>query len=132
MILPPALCVGHTHPRSPTVIPFEKIAAELARMCEVAGVQCRQVVMDPELTLEHERDPRRYAQVVMEDGRFEFAKQITWLPFRHRIGLYAHEIGHCLAPSGGEDEADWAAWERLGLYIRYDRKWPGKGLQCAG
>jgi hypothetical protein len=61
----------------------------------------------------------------------EFAQAVVELSPAHRLGLYAHETGHLLDPQGGEDEADAAALRVLGVQVRYDHRWPGKGLQFA-
>jgi hypothetical protein len=61
----------------------------------------------------------------------EFAGAMRELPPEHRLGLYAHEVGHLLFPSGGEADADIAAYGLLGVHIGYDHRWPGKGLQVA-
>lgn len=83
------------------------------------------------LDAEHEENPRRYAQVIPQQRRFEFARAILWLPPEHREGLLAHEVGHVLDPEADEDGADAAARRVTGVDIGYDRRWPGKGLQVA-
>jgi hypothetical protein len=85
---------------------------------------------DP-LDREHAKNPRRYAQVIPELRRFEFARAMLQLPRCHRLGLLAHEIGHVLDPSASEVGADRIAGQVLGVKIGYDRRWPGKGLQVA-
>ncbi len=79
----------------------------------------------------HDQDPRRYGQVITDTRTFEFATATLQLPYCHRLGLFAHEVGHVLVPSAGEDRADRASAEVLGIRIGYDRRWPGKGLQFA-
>lgn len=80
---------------------------------------------------EHRRNPRRYAQVDLSKNTFEFSRAILWLPVEQRMGVLAHEVGHVLVPGGSEEQADLAAARYLGIAIRYDRRWPGKGLQMA-
>ena len=79
----------------------------------------------------HANNPRRYAQVGAEDRVFEFATATLQLPYCHRRGLLAHEVGHVIAPDASEDETDAAAARVLGIEIAYDGRWPGKGLQFA-
>jgi hypothetical protein len=109
------------------------LSADLSRMLEQAGFVPEEAtaVRHAPLDQEHARNPRRYAQVVPNDLLFEFSQAILWLPREHRIGLLAHEVGHCLDPLGGEDGADEAALRVLGIKIGYDPRWPGKGLQTA-
>lgn len=85
---------------------------------------------DP-LDREHAKNPRRYAQVIPELRRFEFARATLQLPRCHRLGLLAHEIGHVLDPRASEAGADRIAGQVLGVKIGYDRRWPGKGLQVS-
>lgn len=109
------------------------LGVDLTRMLEQAGIDSARAtaVRYVPLDEEHARNPRRYAQVIPDQLRFEFSQAILWLPREHRIGLLAHEVGHCLDPSGGEDGADDAAMRVLGIKIGYDPRWPGKGLQVA-
>ena len=79
----------------------------------------------------HARDPRRYGQVITDTRVFEFATATMQLPYCHRLGLFAHEVGHVLAPTAAEDGSDAASAQILGIRIGYDRRWPGKGLQFA-
>lgn len=79
----------------------------------------------------HALDPRRYGQVIPETRVFEFATATLQLPYCHRRGLMAHEMGHVLVPETSEDGADAAVLQVLGVQIGYDRRWPGKGLQYA-
>jgi hypothetical protein len=85
---------------------------------------------DP-LDREHARNPRRYAQVIPELRRFEFARATLQLPWCNRLGLLAHEVGHVLDPNASEAKTDKVAERALGIKIGYDRRWPGKGLQVA-
>lgn len=86
---------------------------------------------DRDLDAEHAGNPRRYAQVWLEGRVFELATATLWLPYCHRLGLIAHEVGHVLTPGGSEAAADQAAAYFLGVQIAYDHRWPGKGLQFA-
>lgn len=123
--------------RRPSVqpIPFSRLVTELAQACERAGfTRDYDVQIDDALTEEHRMNPRRYAAVSVS-GRtvFYFAEQVLSLPFSHRMGLYAHEIGHVLDPDPNktEDGADRHGMIALDLLILYDHRWPGKGLQVA-
>lgn len=80
------------------------------------------------------RNTRRYAEHDVGTSDFYFAPAVLSLPRANRIGLIAHEIGHFILRDGphSEADADQAAREVLGVRIRYDRRWPGKGLQTAG
>ncbi len=99
----------------------------------VAGLdpQKIEIAYPAALQREHEQNSRRYAQVDPTVPLFEFARSTRALPLKHRVGLYAHEIGHVLVPWEDEDGADDAARRVLGVTIGYDRRWPGKGLQYA-
>lgn len=113
-----------------------QVRDELAGVCALADINSFRLVFSDEVTREHKRNPRRYAQVMpwTQPPVFEFADQVRLLQWEHRLGLYAHEVGHVLAGRNGEhteDEADIAAMEVLDLIILYDQRWPGKGLQTA-
>ena len=124
------LCANHKHPRLARPISSQQFAEELANLCADAGITGRvEYEFTPELDREHELNERRYARVEPYKRVFEFTQAVLWLPEAHRLGLLAHEIGHCLAPEGSEDDADEAA-ERVFGKIAYDRRWGGKGLQC--
>lgn len=116
-------------------ISFDRLYEELCWVCDMGGIGDFDVVLEPAVTAEHERNPRRYAQVTAHDDPplFEFADQTLRLPWHNRLGLYAHEVGHVLDPDPQKTEpgADRAALERLGIEVGYDRRWPGKGLQVA-
>lgn len=112
----------------------ETLCRELYALLEPLGLLPAKVTFTAALDQEHARNCRRYAQVEPEGLVFEFARAILDLGPKHRLGLLAHEVGHCLAhrvlgPEHSEDEADQCALGALGLRIRYDHKWPGKGLQ---
>jgi len=94
-----------------------------------------EVVFTGDLFAEHRRDRRRFAQVDVDALRFEFAPQAAAeIDEDHLVGVLAHEVGHVLAHRHwgdlSEAGADRAAGEFLGITIRYDHRWPGKGLQC--
>lgn len=111
---------------------FKNIREEAQAVMQAAGLPAYPVQHFRPLDEEHRRNARRYAQVRTGDNpRMEFAGAIRELAPEHRLGLYAHEVGHLLFPSGGEADADMAAYGLLGVHIGYDRKWPGKGLQTA-
>lgn len=117
-------------------IPEQQLVAELGELLQRGGLvgdggPMAQVWLWDPLDVEHARNPRRYAQVIPDWRRFEFARATLQLPRCQRLGLLAHEVGHVLAPDGGEDEADQAAADILGVPIAYDERWPGKGLQIA-
>lgn len=124
-----------SYPQLVLPISFDQLYRELCWVCDLGGIDDFDVTLDPSVTAEHERNARRYAQVAASQDPpiFEFAEQILILPWRHRLGLYAHEVGHVLDPDPRKTEpgADRAAWERLGIRIGYDHRWPGKGLQVA-
>lgn len=116
-------------------ISFEQMCAELSWVCDLADLRDFDIVLEPSVTAEHEKNPRRYAQVTANDDppQFEFAEQTLRLPWPHRLGLYAHEVGHVLDPDPKKTEpgADQTALKALGIRVGYDRRWPGKGLQVA-
>lgn len=116
-------------------IPEQQLVDELGELLERGGVlrsgPTASVWLWNPLDVEHAKNPRRYAQVIPDERRFEFARATLYLPACHRLGLLAHEVGHVLDPIGGEDDADAAAARHLGVQIGYDRRWPGKGLQVA-
>jgi hypothetical protein len=116
-------------------ISFDQLYCELCWVCDMVGIYDLDVVLDPSVTEEHERNPRRYAQVstVEDPPTFEFAEQTLLLPWPYRLGLYAHEVGHVLDPNAEKTEpgADATARRELGILVGYDRRWPGKGLQVA-
>jgi len=122
-------------------IPFDQLAEELAEVFRSGARRSGHVVrgfgveIDDALTAEHLQNPRRYAAVTASapEPTFYFAEQTLWLPESHRLGLYAHEVGHVLDPDPRktEDGADLAGMTALDLLIVYDHRWPGKGLQVA-
>lgn len=116
-------------------ISFDQLYHELCWVCDLGGIDDLDIVIDPSVTAEHEQNARRYAQVTASDRPpvFEFADQTLVLPWPHRLGLYAHEVGHVLDPDPDKTErgADETAHRELGITIGYDRRWPGKGLQVA-
>ena len=125
-----------TYPQLQRPISFDQLVKELGECCERAGIDFPYYVeIDPELTAEHERNPRRYAAVTARADvpTFYFAEQTLLLPYPNRLGLYAHEIGHVLDPDPDktEDGADLQGMLALDVLIIYDHRWPGKGLQAA-
>ena len=110
---------------------FLKLFADLAHQAGIDEV-CA-VEFTKEMDKTHRRNCRRYAEVDPESLHFYFAPQIIGLSHAHQAGLIMHELGHVLckdmAGGGTEDDADRAAEETFGVKIRYDRRWPGKGLQ---
>jgi hypothetical protein len=113
-------------------ISVEQLHREVQVLLHIAKLPSKYFIDFPEsLNQEHARNPRRFAQVETQTRTFEFAHAILMLPWRYRLGLQAHEVGHVLDPAGGEDEADAAAYEHLHVRIGYDHAWPGKGLQVA-
>lgn len=125
------------YPQLERPISIDQLFHELSWVCDIprARVDDFDVVIDPSVTAEHEKNARRYAQVTASDKPplFEFAEQTLLLPWPHRLGLYAHEVGHVLDPDPRKTEpgADNTARRELGIKIGYDRRWPGKGLQVA-
>jgi hypothetical protein len=125
-------CRKHSHPSIKRGVTREQVRRELADLYHQAGyVGPVDLAWTDELRQTHNRNTRRYAQVMpfLEVPHFEFAPQMTYLPRANRRALEAHEIGHVLDPYADEDGADEAARRALGIRIRYDRRWPGKGLQ---
>jgi len=117
------------------MISKEEFAEEFAELAYEAGIEDICAIDFPEYMRErNDEDPRSFAEVDPWQLEFYFAPQVLDLPWTHRRGLLMHEIGHVLArdlPNGGtEDDADHAAREVFGETIIYDRRWPGKGLQC--
>ena len=114
------------------MVTFEQIRNEAQAVMGVGGLPAYPVQHFLPLDDEHQRNARRYAQVrTGSHPRMEFAGAMRELAPEHRLGLYAHEVGHLLYPGGGEADADLAAYGLLGVHIGYDRQWPGKGLQTA-
>lgn len=126
---------GKPVPHMKTPISFDQMYRELCWVCDLGGVEEFDLVLDPGVTAEHERNPRRYAQVTAHEELplFEFAEQTLLLPWPNRLGLYAHELGHVLDPDPEKTEegADATALRALGIEVDYDHRWPGKGLQVA-
>lgn len=126
---------GATFPELPSPIGFDQLFHELSWVCDLGAISDFDVALEPSVTAEHEQNPRRYAQVTAHEKvpLFEFAEQTLRLPWPHRLGLYAHEVGHVLDPDPKKTEsgADQTALRELGIEIGYDRRWPGKGLQVA-
>lgn len=122
-------------PQRATPISIEQMEDEIDLFCRAAGIWEWSWSIHAPLTKEHERNPRRYAQMYEENGKpvFEFADQTRWLPAEYRAGLYIHEIGHYLDqdPKKTEDGADACGMIAFDCLILYDHRWPGKGLQTA-
>ena len=113
-------------------VSFKKVEKEFYSLSDIAGLPRYQVMHFRPLDEEHNRDRRRYAQVrAGNKPRMEIASAFRELAPEHRLGLYAHELGHLMWPGGSESDADLAAYGLLDVYIGYDRAWPGKGLQTA-
>lgn len=127
---------GYSYPVVSRPISEAQLLRELGGMLSRAGLDgdggpaATAWFWDP-LDAEHEENPRRYAQVIPSERRFEFARAVLWLRPEHREGLLAHEVGHVLDPEADEDGADAAARRVIGVDIGYDNRWPGKGLQIA-
>lgn len=127
------------HPTRATPLTKAQFRSGFDRLWAVSGLRCAKKITFPkELTSEHCRNSRRYAQVfwVKDSVTFEFAAQTLWLPDPYVVGLIAHEIGHVLvgriSTEHTENDADAAAQIVLGIRIDYDKKnFPGKGLQIA-
>lgn len=114
-------------------ITWNRLFDEVETLLALGGIQ-EQVKMEHHQPLDtiHAVNPRRYAQVDMNSPMtMQFADATRSLPAAHRLALCAHEVGHILNPEGGEVGADRAAYEKLGVVIGYDDRWPGKGLQVA-
>ena len=110
-----------------------ELREELDALLEACGLDPDRATMSfpVDLDLEHWSNPRRYAQVIVKLMHFQFARAMLWLPDAQRVGVLAHEVGHVLTPGGNEADADRAAGEILGIPLKYDHRWPGKGLQTA-
>jgi len=120
-------------PRLRRPISDAQIEREFRAACAKAGISDPTIRVYPPLTEEHRRNPRRYAQCIPHEHLFEIAEQYRYLPWRYRLGLMAHEIGHVIDPDPEktEDAADFWGGRALGIKIVYDHRWPGKGLQMA-
>jgi hypothetical protein len=124
----------HDHPARKAPWSLKNFTSLWSKMCKKAGLDpsdC-QISFPESLSATHCRNTRRYAQVwtsPLMQPHFEFATQILWLPLENQKALIAHEIGHVLDPEGGEDGADRAGGVACGVTIKYDKRWPGKGLQ---
>lgn len=114
---------------------MDQVFREMGEALHSVGVENYRLVVSDDVTTEHERNSRRYAQMYVDRGVpvFEFGEQMVWLPSAQRQGLYVHEIGHYLDPDPQrtEDGADVAGMRAFDCLILYDRRWPGKGLQTA-
>lgn len=119
---------GLPHPRLGRPIPERQFADELGQALRQVRLPRATLTFAAHVSDRHARTGRSYAEVQPETAAFFFAPEVLWLPREHRTGLIYHEIGHVLAPDGGEDDADAAAGLVLGP-IYYDLRWPGKGLQ---
>jgi len=123
------------HPRLKRPISVQQFTDEFHELWDRCRFRAMRHVLWPivtftkELEQTHNRNHRRYAQCIPALYTFEFAPQTLYLPKRYRTALIAHELGHCLAPDGDEDDADQAALQHLGIRITYDKRFPGKGLQ---
>jgi hypothetical protein len=122
-------------PELARAIAFDQLYEEMCWVCDLGGIGDFDLVIEPTVTAEHVKNPRRYAQVTAHDTPplFEFAEQTLRLSWPHRLGLMAHEVGHVLDPDPKKTEpgADQTALRALGIKIQYDPRWPGKGLQVA-
>jgi len=120
----------HKYPVLTRPVSRASFIREVQRACRKAKLNGKPTVLFPaDLDEEHARNARRYAQVIPSMMQFEFAEATLCLPKRYRDALIAHEIGHVLDPHGTEDDADVAAHRAFGKRIKYDKRWPGKGLQ---
>lgn len=116
-------------------ITLEQLDAEVRAALRRARIDSRRarVILYKPLDREHARNRRRYAQVIPQDMRFEFARATLDLDAAHRRALVAHEVGHVVEfrrkGRHTERDADRAAKREVGVPICYDRRWPGKGMQ---
>ena len=126
-------CRRHDHPAVATPVPRAQAVSELLGLERQAGRSGGTVRWPAAMNARHRKSPRSYAQVLPGRGgrgsRYDLADAVRWLPEGHRLALFAHEVGHVLDPGGTEVQADRAAGRALGVRIRYDKRWPGKGLQ---
>lgn len=115
----------------PSRVSREQVEAELAQLWRRSGLPGSfQVRWPAHMNRRHARCRRSHAQVRLSSPPvFEFAGAVCGLDARHREGLLAHEVGHVLNPEGGENGADAAAEQVLGVRIGYDAAWPDFGLQ---
>lgn len=122
--------VPHRYPVLKRPVSRASFVREVQRACRKAKVKGKPTVLFPvALDEEHASNARRYAQVIPGLLQFEFAQATLCLPKRYRDALISHEIGHVLDPHGSEDDADMAAHRAFGKRIKYDKRWPGRGLQ---
>jgi hypothetical protein len=122
--------VPHRYPVLKRPVSRASFIREVQRACRKAKLKGKPTVLFPAaLDEEHARNARRYAQVIPSTMQFEFAQATLCLPKKFRDALIWHEIGHVIDPHGTEDDADTAAHRVSGKRIKYDRRWPGKGLQ---
>lgn len=85
----------------------------------------------PRADADHRRRRRQYAHVGHRAGVICVAGAFTRLPWRHRAGLLAHELGHLALGdrAHSERDADRAARQLFGLRVGYrDTRW-GRRLQ---
>ena len=116
------------------MITKKQFAQEFSELAHEAGIRDTCAIDFPRYMRErNDADPRAFAEVDPWGLQFFFAPQVLELPCEHRRGLIMHELGHVLCrdfPDGGtEEDADRAAGEVFGVVIKYDCRWPGKGLQ---
>lgn len=115
----------------PTPISWKRLRREIDAVAAVGDVDYGGVVHHAPLDAENAKNPRRFAQVRVDDRVVEVADRIRWLPAGHRLGIYAHELGHILDSTGTEMGADRCAFHDIAVVVGYDDRWPGKGLQYA-
>lgn len=122
--------VPHRYPVLKRPVSRASFIREVQRACRKAKIKGKPKVLFPaDLDTEHAVNPRRYARVWPAKLQFEFAQATLCLPKKYRDALIWHEIGHVIDPLGTEDDADEAAFIVSGKRIKYDKRWPGKGLQ---
>lgn len=130
-------CCRGRHPSLATSVTLDVLEREFLEVLSRGpeGLPDRWTVrISDALARTHARNPRRYAQSVPATLTCEFAPQFLLLPRGNRIGLIAHELGHCAAhrtvgPGHSEEDADEEALRTFGVRIDYDPRWPGRGLQ---